>query len=247
MKRALGIVLMTLALFVTPATAFAESLQGRSNWQVTYNTRGRMVDNYSTREYVDQISELQPGDDITFEVKLNHENATAADWYMSNEVITTLEDMTVNNPEGSAYEYLLTYEGPNRSRTLYDSTRVGGDDGDGLFDATDALEDFFYLDTFATGQRGVVKLRVALDGETEGNAYFDTLARLKMAFAVEPTDNPNHNNENRVVNRTKLVRTGDSTRLFPLYVVMFVSGFLFLALAMVGVKERKREREEGLR
>jgi hypothetical protein len=94
-----------------------------------------------------------------------------------------------------------------------------------------------------------------LDGETEGNAYFDTFAQIRMRFAVEPTVEPEDTVKERTVerkvpgenvNRT-VVRTGDETRLFPYYVAMFVSGLLLLWLAFVSLRERKQEREEGAR
>ena len=45
---------------------------------------------------------------------------------------------------------------------------------------------------------GIITLEVALDGETQGNSYQDTLADLQMNFAVELRDDlptqptPNH-------------------------------------------------------
>ena len=120
-----------------------------------------------------------------------------------------------------------------------------------LHDATDALsdDDFLYLDTLSKGDSATVTLHVALDGETEGNAYFDTLARIKLAFAVEP--NPEPENKERVIRREiprrRIVRTGDETRLFPFYVAMLVSGLLFAGLAVKSVRERKKEDEVSAR
>ena len=48
------------------------------------------------------------------------------------------------------------------------------------------LKEFFYLDRLDSGSTGKVSLTIALDGETNGNGYQNTLARLQMAFAVEP-------------------------------------------------------------
>lgn len=226
-----------------PGAAFADTIKPTSeDWSVTYNTEGKMTDTFSSSTFADDVSGLQPGDDITFKVTLNHENSKDADWYMSNEVLKSLE---AGAAEGSAYEYLLTYSGPSQSRTLYDSQAVGGDDSTGLKEATEegGLEDFFFLERLKKGQTASVALKVTLDGETEGNDYFDTIAQLKMKFAVEPvtTDNP----PNNTPPNNPTVRTGDDTNLFPFYVIMSVSGAALLALAIASMRRRKREERVG--
>lgn len=231
-----------LAFAVLPVAAMAESIPHPGNWRVTYTSDGKMTDNYSASEYVDAVSGLQPGDDITFAITLSHENDSNADWYIANDVVKTLEENS--EASGSAYEYRLTYTNPSgQISTLYDSEVVGGDEGNGLADATNALEDYIGLGQLSKGQTAKVELRVALDGETEGNAYFDTLARLKLKFAVEPEPEPTRRTERRTV------QTGDETRsrLFPLYVIMAVSGVALAGLATYGVIERRKEKREGVR
>ena len=242
-----------LAVAIAPGTAFAdtpESQTGSNEWSVTYTQSGSMSETYDPQGYSDQISQLQPGDDVTFTVTLRHENDTEADWYFANKIMESLEDNPDQDavdefgvPKNSAYTYVLSYEGPNTSRILYDSERVGGDQGEGLYDATNALEDFLYLDRLSKGQTGKVILHVTLDGETESNSYFNTLARLKLRFAVEPQQPAK---TTRTTNR-RVVQTGEENRLFPFYVAMVVSGTAFLALAIVGVQDRKGEREGGQR
>lgn len=231
-----------LAFAVLPVAAMAESIPHPGNWRVTYTSDGKMTDNYSASEYVDAVSGLQPGDDITFTVTMSHENDSKADWYIANDVVKTLEENS--GASGSAYEYRLTYTNPSgQVSTLYDSEVVGGDEGNGLADATNALEDYIGLGQLSKGQTAKVELRVALDGETEGNAYFDTLARLKLKFAVEPEPEPTRRTERRTV------QTGDETRtrLLPLYVIMTVSGVALAGLATYGVIERRKEKKEGVR
>ena len=103
-----------------------------------------------------------------------------------------------------------------------------GPGGVGLHEATGALQNYFYLDSLKTGQSGTITLYVALDGETQGNSYQDTLADLQMNFAVE-----------KVGNR-KVVKTGDETRLLPLYVAMLGSG---VPLLVMSVQDLRRRRE----
>ena len=229
-----------VALLALPAQAFAEHLSGQAGWTVAYNASGEMEDNYSAAQWADDVRGLQPGDDITFTVNLSHENDTAADWYMANDVIKSLEEGVAQD---SSYEYLLEYAGPSGSKTLYDSKVVGGDQSQGLKEATSGLKDFMYLDNLSKGQTASVTLKVTLDGETEQNAYFDTLGQLKMKFAVEPVSNPDKPSTNKPA-----VKTGDDTiDLFPFYVAMAVSGALLLIVAIGAANRRRREDGRGTR
>ena len=244
MKRMRFVILAAVAALVLalPFTAMANSLEGGKNWSVTFSKDAKMVENFDEESWADDIGSLEPGDDITFTVNLDHEHSTACDWYMSNKVLKSLEE---GYASGSAYSYYLTYTGPSGStRVLYDSNRVGGDDTEeGLGDATSGLKDYFYLDNLKKGQTGEVQLVVGLDGETEGNAYFDTLARLKMKFAVEMDTETTSSTKTTTSSRTT-VQTGDDTNLFPFFVAMAVSGVLLLALAVYSLRTRKREEKE---
>ena len=230
-----------------PATAHAEHLKGADGWTVTFNSDEKMVDNFSQKEWADDLKGMQPGDDITFTVTLKEEHKATADWYMANEVLKSLEEGAKNKEAlGSAYEYLLTYTDPDgKTRTLFDSEKVGGDNSNGLNDATNALEEFFFLDSLAHGETAHVDLKVTMDGETEQNAYFDTLAQVKMKFAVElPETEPQ---VKTVSSHRTIVKTGDDTNLLPYFAIMTVSGVLLLAIAIVTVVRRRRDQEEGAR
>ena len=230
-----------------PATAHAEHLKGAEGWTVTFNSDGKMEDNFSQKKWADDLKGMQPGDDITFTVTLKHEHKTTADWYMANEVLKSLEEgANDKNAEGSAYEYLLTYTDPDgKTKTLYDSETVGGDNSKGLNEATNALEEFFFLDSLAKGETAHVDLKVTMDGETEQNAYFDTLAQVKMKFAVElPDTEPERKT---VSSHRTIVKTGDDTDLLPYFAIMIGSGVLLLAIAIATVVRRRRDREEDAR
>ena len=247
MKR-LHIMVIAAVVFAAlafPGAAYANHLKGSTDWKVTFNSDEKMDETYPENGWADDIGKLQPGDDITFTVNLVHANDKACDWYMANDVIKSLEE---SHASGSAYGYKLTYTNPGgTTRTLYDSTEVGGDDTKGLLDATSALKDFFYLDNFKKNDTAKVNLLVTLDGETEGNAYFDTLAQLKMKFAVELPTKGNSSNTNTTTTRgsdRSSVQTGDDTNLFPFYMAMVISGAALLALGIYSVRSRKREREQ---
>ena len=116
-------------------------------------------------------------------------------------------------------------------------------------------DEWFYLDTLAKDDGGVLTLRVALDGETQGNDYQDTLAELQMQFAVElrkpgenpppEPDKPDKKKKTRLVgggSKRGKVKTGDYTNYIPYLVAAAVSGLAFLLLAIYSLRERRRQR-----
>lgn len=274
MRKVFAAILGLVLSLALPVSALADHIEGNTGWYVEYNEAGRVVDNYTQSSWADNVSKLQPGDDITLSIEIRQSNDTPTDWYLSNQVLKSLES---GDATGSAYGYTLSYEGPSNSRTLYTSQSVGGmGSAEGLADATNAMDDYFYLGTLSKGEAGKVTLNVALDGETEGNAYFDTLAQLSLKFAVEPnvdpepvvknqtvvknetvvkdtpntTGTPTGGNTTNYVNRTvsgsksNLAKTGDETTLFPVYLAIAGAGIVCLALAIRNLRNKKDE-EEG--
>lgn len=274
MQAALAALLCAVAVSVAlpaalPGAAYAEHLTGGDGWTVTFDSSGQLKDNFSSNKIADEVGDLQPGDDITLSVALKHDNEKAGDWYMANSVVKALED---GDAAGGAYGYKLVYTAPSGiESTLYDSESVGGEDAPGLKEATGALADFFYLDTLEQGQTAKVELTVSLDGETEGNAYFDTLAELNMKFAVQidseasssssssassssststttppATSTPPSGGSSANSSRNP-VQTGDNANLFPYFVAMAASGAVLLAIALYSFALRRKDREEGSR
>jgi hypothetical protein len=176
---------------------------------------------------------------------------------MTNKVLSSFEDNSTAN--GGAYTYELIYvDGSGTQNVLYSSQTVGGENnaaGEGLHSATGALEDYFYLDTLSSGQSGTLTLQVALDGETQGNAYQNTLADLQLNFAVEMTasgsgtnttdGNTSNDNGSTITsnksNITKTAKTGDPTQMVPYVVMTAVAGVVILILAIFSLKRRKKE------
>ena len=270
-KKTMRYLLLAGLLFFMPATARAESLTSERN--VSFTKDNKLESDYAGSDLDSAVYGLQPGDDITITLNLKNENPAAANWYMTNEVLQSLEETTGSNASGGAYEYELAYTDPNGvQEVLFTSDTVGGENNGsrvGLKSATSGLEDYLYLDTLNPGQRGVITLRVALDGETQGNDYQNTLARLQMNFAVDTTT-INNQTVTRVVDengnpilvddngdpvadddggshaRTGIVRTGDENDLLPYVAAAGVSGLLLLILAIIGIKERKKA-EKGMK
>lgn len=253
MKRIWMALLLILCLtFGMTQGVSAETFYGNSDWKVTFTGEKKMESNFRTADLNDAVGGLQPGDNIIFTMNLSNANDTATDWYMTNKVLYSLEDRSANRgTSGGAYTYVLTYTDKNGAvNTLFSSDTVGGESvsaaGEGLHAATDALEDFFYLDTLTKGQSGKITLEIALDGETQGNDYQDTLADLQMNFAVElnenPTVTPNDNPRTRSDERTDIVRTGDELRLLPYFLAMGGSGILLLLLGIYSLRQSRKEK-----
>lgn len=245
MKKILSVFLAVMLVCAIAAPAFAEELAGSDDWAVTYTKEGKLEDNFSGGDLAETIGGLQPGDTVTMTVTLVNNNEEEANFYMANEVVASLEEA---GGEGGAYTYTLSYVGADGATTdIYNSDTIASEteeeeeSSDALKEATSGLEEFFYLDSLTRGQKASVVLTVGLDGETEGNAYFNTAASLQMNFAVAPKSS----NPNTGTSVGKVVQTGDDTNLFPFYVAMAVSGVLFLALAIDSVRRRRKEQEEN--
>lgn len=200
-----------------------------------------------------RLPALQPGDDVLFTINLRNDYSKSTNWYMTSEIIDSLEKVGAT-ASGGGYEYDLEYEGKN-SQVLYRSITVGGDpttgqkaDEQGLKEVNQSLKEdyvkdgvrYFYLDNFAPNQTGAIKLKIKLDGETQGNDYQDRLADLRMNFAVqivEPNSPPSSN-------RTA-PKTGDENNLLPYYIVMIVSGLMFLYFALDSYTDRLYKKGKG--
>lgn len=228
---------------------------GKSGWNVTFTDKQKMESNFKTSDLNDEVSKMQPGDRVVLTMKLKNEDSNETDWYMTNKVLDSLEASTRSGANGGAYSYRLIYKNPAGQETvLYDSERVGGENEalsrattrTGLEEATTALEDYFILDTLKKGQSGVITLTVGLDGETQGNAYQDTLADLTMNFAVERRPSPeNSTREPREVTivRADTVRTADDNQLLLYTALLLTSGMLLLLLTLYCRKVMRKEEE----
>ena len=272
-QRALPYLLSSLVAFSFAIPAQAETYYGDENWKVAFNSEDKMESSFSTADINDVIGGMQPGDNVIITLNLKNENRTTTDWYMRNEVLYSLEDRSTNKEtSGGAYTYRLVYtDKDGEVNTLFDSDTVGGESaddtinrmGEGLKSATNALKDYFYLDTLAKGAGGVVTLEVALDGETQGNHYQDTLADLQMDFAVELRDTPRGgggggggtpdtpgtpntpDTPGSTTSRTGVVRTGDDNQIVLFSVISGVTGLLLLLYCIYNLRAYRKRREEA--
>ena len=112
MKRKIMCLVMAAAMTVgMSTTVFAEDFQGEKSWKVTFNGEG-MESNFQSSEMTEEIYRIQPGDTIELQVGVGNSSGSETDWYMTNEVLQSLED-TQSVAEGGAYAYELTYVDPD--------------------------------------------------------------------------------------------------------------------------------------
>lgn len=235
-KKFLCLAVAVFLIVSASLNVYAEDYKGSNEWLADFDGKD-ISSNFANDELADDMQNVQPGDSITFQINLKNSSAEETEWYMTNEVLESLEESN-NSAEGGAYTYILTYIDHNgKETTLYSSDVVGGEEdvsleGEGLHQATKTLKDYFYLDQLNAGETGKVTLYVKIEGETTGVDYQETLAKLKMNFAVE-----------LVTKNQIIVNTGDSSNLLLYSAVMLVSGIALLVLAMN--KRRDRKGEEG--
>ena len=202
-------------------------------------TGKEMVSSFDSNKIAASVSQMEPGDSVIFSVDIKNNSSISTKWYMSNDVLKSLED-TQAVAENGGYSYILTFVGPDgKEDTIYSSTSVGGEKE---ATAGKGLNEFFYLKTLEPGEGGSVKLLVGLDGESQGNIYQDTLAKLMMNFAVEDNSNPTSQNPPTFTTTTSKVKTGDIWSIAS--AVVFVIGIILMVLAFASDRKGAKQNEK---
>lgn len=251
MKKKILCLAMTVIMAAgVHTTAFAKDYQGADGWQVHF-TGDKMESNFENKTVSDELATIQPGDSIELKVQLKNSDKGETDWYMTNEIIQTLEEAQ-ESAEGGAYEYKLTYVGSdNTEKVLYNSDTVGGEGssktGEGLKELGNSTEKYFYLGRLASNGTGTVHLTIGIEGETQGNGYQNTLAKLRMNFAVEKVKVSNTITKTKIVKTTNTVKTGDTARVLLFSVLTLISGLILLAYGIYTYNKntKKRRRKES--
>ena len=215
-----------------------------------YYQKGAMSTNFTASDIAQAVENLQPGDDMTFKVKYQNKSGDTTDWYMENKAAKTLEQTRerrlqvsgIGDAENGGYSYeLIHVDKSGAEDVLFNSEgidKVFGSKADeeitsreGLKQATNALEDWFYIQTLEPGESGEVILKVALEGETEVNDYMDTDGELNVRFAVEKPEQKTR----------KIVKTGDYNNITKWVAVMLAAGVLLIILAIFSKKKDRKE------
>lgn len=248
-------ILLGLALLATSATvAFAAG----DDKTVTF-TGDKLAANYTDTSVAQQLFTMQPGDTTTIDIELENKVGSSATWYLNNAVLKSLEQNSPNGASGGAYTYELIYNpGQADQVILFQSERVGGSDNTpsrsaravtsdaGLGEINENLSGYQFLATLPAGGRARVRLTVALDGETQGNSYWNTLASLQLRFAVDPVAQINRtetvtNRVNRDV--TTVVQTGEGSSNLPFVLATGISGLLLLLLGILGMMDGRKAKK----
>lgn len=209
-------------------------------------TGSEMVSSFDSNKIAASVSQMEPGDSVTFSVNIKNVSSISTKWYMSNDVLSSLEDAQAV-AENGGYSYILTYEASDGTeKTIYSSESIGGEKdtsaGEGLNEATNSLDEFFYLDTLEPQEGGKVDLLVGLDGESQGNIYQDTLAKLMMNFAVEDNSNPTSPNPPTFKTTTSKVKTGDVWSITS--AILLIMGLVLLGVTFAGKRKEALKHEK---
>lgn len=244
--RSILVLLIAVAVMLGAETAVSSAKTYKLNGTSEFDG-SKITSSFKTGKVADTISGLQPGDSVTFRVRYKNKYDGPTDWYMTNDVIQTLEKANssrkkvkgTGTPENGAYTYELIHtDKKGRDKVIFSNSKVGGEEtpGDmqGLEQATNALDEWFYLQSLDKGESGKITLNIAFDGETEVNDYMDTDGSVELAFAVDkpktvtkpsrPSGTPASPGRKAVKSG---VRTGDYTRLLP-YVLLMLTGIILL-------------------
>lgn len=193
-KKHLNIVLALAVSFLGLAglSIDAKAETENVNWEVTY-TGSSFESTYEADKA--KLSNAMPGDTINFVVDYVNGTTGSADFYMSADVLKTLEDNKVAT--GGAYSYKITST-TTTNPTIFDSKTVGGDASSadsvvGLAQVDEGEGAYFSLGTIASGSSGTVTISIDLDGNSQNNSYMSALAQLNIRFGAEPTSEKEEN------------------------------------------------------
>ena len=226
------------------SAAFANSYDFKGACKYKNN---EITSNFTSDDWAAEQGEMEPGDDLTYTVTYKNNSDKTTFWYMKNEVLETLEDAK-DQAENGGYTYILENEGPNGDRTtLFDNSEVGGEtkvaDLEGLRQATNATDEYFFIQELAPGETGTTHLYVELDGETEVNDYMDTKGALMVSYAVEEESASQMADitYQHVPGNASNVRTGDPRNILIFALIMAAA----VAAAVLAILNWRRERRAG--
>ena len=242
MSRITTLLLALMTVLMMSQAAFAETYNGG-----TFSFDGNDIKNTKADSSIDEaIRNLEPGDSVTFRFEYSNDCNDETEWYLENEVVKTLEEMGGKN---GGYTYkLVNYSVAEGKVTIFDSEAVAGEDSEnpdesdtGLKSATNATEDWLYIDTLKSGESGSTELTVALDGESQANSYQATDGQLRIAYAVEKTATGG-----TVYKHVpgKPINTGDNSNLMT-PILMFIGAVVLMALAIFSFRKDRKDGDEA--
>lgn len=215
-----------------------------------------------------------PGSTETTEIELRNSTDSSTNWYMSNEVLESIDDAG-KSALGAAYTYTLSYRAPDGTDVvIYDSSRVGGSGSRGLLEVNESLGDggYIFLGNLGKNEAGTVYLTIGLNGESGINHYQTLKGTLQTAFAMEIVPEGGGSGGGNTVRNVKKIReltqlldstgvplagpdgslilttgnpkTGDNSRILLYMLLALTAG---IGCAVLGIPMIRGDREEGER
>lgn len=202
MKKKIVYTALALMLIATGFLGIKENAKAATQsvgWDVTYNGSG-FSSTYDVSKTT--ITGTMPGDTIIFNVNYINGSNETTEFYLSTDIINSLEEKSVgggsSNAAGGAYSYKLAYTINGATNVIYDSETVGGDDSvvAGLKQvqgqAGDGNGAYFNIGKLAPASNGsnmgTVTIEIALDGNSQDNSYMATLATLDVRFGAQKVE-----------------------------------------------------------
>ena len=171
-----------------------------ASWDVTY-TGSKLESTYDVSKST--ITNMMPGDEITYSVGYKNDSGKAVDFYLSTDIINSLEDKSADGADssvasGGAYSYKISNLIDGQEKVIYDSEVLGGESAvKGLNQVKNSLEDgkaaYIGLGQIANGNQGIIKVDIKLDGNSQDNSYMYKLATLDVRFGVEEVKTSSNN------------------------------------------------------
>ena len=122
-KNILCLVMAAVMTFGTATTAKAEEITSSKDWMVDFKN-DKLNSNFTSKEIAEEVYGMLPGDTMKIGVKIKNSESIQTDWYMSNEILKSLEDES--QAENGAYTYKLSYKDVSGKETVH-SMRSGDD------------------------------------------------------------------------------------------------------------------------
>ena len=107
MRKWWGIALAASMLLYIAVPVHAEDYTGGSGWKVQF-TGNAMTSNFTSADIAAAVHALPPGDSVTISLSLENSSNGDTQWYMTNKVLSSLEDSS-EAARGGAYTYELSY------------------------------------------------------------------------------------------------------------------------------------------
>ncbi|WNV56989.1 MucBP domain-containing protein [Oscillospiraceae bacterium NTUH-002-81] len=188
MKKKRWIPGILLALFLGMGTV---SLAADAGPTVTFDGKQIVYSNYEVTDFGDAFDNMLPSETRTQEIILKNADQRAVDFYMSAQVLKSLQEIGEDN---AFYHVSLDLVQNGTFTRIYgdgqELATVGGSNNGarGLKELDDTLDDYYLLAVLKGGETAKLQLTVELDGESGDNVYMARDGKIQFDFRVQYDD-----------------------------------------------------------